>query len=409
MKVLHTSDWHLGQSLYGHKRYEEFKSFLNWLGSLIETEGIRVLLIAGDVFDSSTPSNRAQELYYDFLQKASRTCCQNIVVIAGNHDSPSFLDAPKRLLRVLDVYVIGQKAETAEGEVLVLYDKKDKPQVVVCAVPYLRDRDIRIVESGESVEEKAAKLIAGIREHYRDVCSLAEQKQSELSKEGHPEIPIIVMGHLFMAGGKAVGSGKIRELGSLAQVDADIFPDSIDYVALGHLHIPRQVDEAEHIRYCGSPIPLSYGEADQEKTVSIVEFGDSRPTINMIPIPRFQPLERIAGSLDEITSRLNQLCRDKSNAWLEIEYTGVEPAGNLRETVNESIASSSMEIGRIKNKTVLNRVLTSIQDEEMLEDIDVHRVFESCLETILPHERNGLRTSYKEILQLLREKDPRAD
>lgn len=139
MKVLHTSDWHLGQSLYGHKRYEEFKSFLNWLGSLIETEGIMVLLIAGDVFDSSTPSNRAQELYYDFLQKASRTCCQNIVVIAGNHDSPSFLNAPKRLLRVLDVYVIGQKAETAEGEVLVLYDKKDKPQAVVCAVPYLRD------------------------------------------------------------------------------------------------------------------------------------------------------------------------------------------------------------------------------------------------------------------------------
>lgn len=172
---------------------------------------------------------------------------------------------------------------------------------------------------------------------------------------------------------------------------------------------PRQVDEAEHIRYCGSPIPLSYGEADQEKTVSIVEFDDTRPSINMIPIPRFQPLERIAGSLDEITSRLNQLCRDRSNAWLEIEYTGVGPAGNLRETVNESIASSSMEIGRIKNKTVLNRVLTSIQDEEMLENIDVHRVFESCLETILPHERNGLRASYKEILQLLGEKDPRAD
>ena len=370
-----------------------------------------MLLIAGDVFDNGTPSNRAQELYYDFLQKASRTCCQNIVVIAGNHDSPSFLDAPKRLLRALDVHVVGQKAKTAKGEVLVLYGEGSRPQAIVCAVPYLRDRDIRVVEPGESIKEKDAKLIAGIKKHYQDVCSLAEQRQSELSKEGHPRIPIIVMGHLFMAGGKTVGGGGIRKLGLLTQVGADIFSASVDYVALGHLHIPQHVDGAEHIRYCGSPIPLNYDEANQEKTVIIAEFGDAAPNIDIIPIPRFQFLERIVGSLDEITTRLSQLCKDGSNAWLEIEYTGAELVGNLREIFYESIAGSSMEIRRIKNRTAFNRVLTSIRDEEMLEDLDVHRVFESCLKSfeIPPHERNGLLTSHNEILQLLSEKDSRAE
>ena len=411
LKVLHTSDWHLGQSLHGRKRYEEFKSFLDWLSAVMEAEGIDVLLIAGDVFDSSTPSNRAQELYYDFLLKASRTCCQNIVVIAGNHDSPSFLDAPKEILRSLNVYVIGQKAETAEGEVLVLHGEGSRPQAIVCAVPYLRDRDIRIVEPGESVEEKGAKLVAGIKEHYRDVCELAERKQLELSKEGHPKIPIVVMGHLFMVGGKTVSGGEIGELGSLTQVGADIFPASINYVALGHLHIPQRVDGAGHIRYCGSPIPLSFGEAKQEKTVIIAEFGDAPPNIHVMPIPCFQALESIVGSLDEITAGLSRLCEDGSDAWLEIEYTGAELVGNLWEIFHESIADSSMEIRRIKNRVFSARALAPIQDEEMLENLDFHQVFESCLDDskIPPDERNGLLASYNEILQLLSEKDPRAD
>jgi len=411
LKVLHTSDWHLGRSLYGQKRYEEFKNFLDWLSAVIETENIDILLIAGDVFDNSTPSNRAQELYYNFLVGTSKTCCRSIVVIAGNHDSPSFLDAPKGLLRALDVHVLGQKTPTAEGEVIAIHGDGASPPAVVCAVPYLRDRDVRIVEPGESVEEKDAKLVAGIKEHYREVCSLAKQRQSELSEKRGSKIPIIAMGHLFIAGGKIIGGGGIKELGSLTQVGADIFPAFIDYVALGHLHIPQRVNEAEHMRYCGSPIPLGYGEAGQEKIVIIAEFGETALTTHTVPIPRFQALERIVGSFDEISKRLHQLREDGSNAWLEIEYTGAEIIGNLRETFDESVNGSDMEIRRIKNKAVFDRVLTSIENEEMLEDLDIHRVFESCLDLfeIPPHERSGLVASHGEILQLLSEKDWRTE
>ena len=120
MKFLHTSDWHLGRSLYGRKRYEEFSAFLDWLAQTIESEKVDTLLVAGDVFDTTTPSNRAQELYYRFLCRVSASCCRHVVVIAGNHDSPSFLTAPKELLRVLDVYVVGSISDDLDEEVIVL-------------------------------------------------------------------------------------------------------------------------------------------------------------------------------------------------------------------------------------------------------------------------------------------------
>jgi len=120
MKILHTSDWHLGRSLYGKKRYDEFSAFLDWLAETIEEQGIDALLIAGDVFDTSTPSNRAQALYYRFLCRVATSCCRHVVVIAGNHDSPSFLNAPRELLRALDVHVVGATTENLEDEVIVL-------------------------------------------------------------------------------------------------------------------------------------------------------------------------------------------------------------------------------------------------------------------------------------------------
>ena len=158
MKFLHTSDWHLGRSLYGRKRYEEFTAFLDWLTQTIEDEKIDALLVAGDVFDTSTPSNRAQELYYRFLCRVAASCCRHVVVVAGNHDSPSFLNAPKELLRALNVYVVGSMTEAYEDEVFIL-QADDKPEAIVCAVPYLRDKDIRTVEPGETIDDKNAKLV----------------------------------------------------------------------------------------------------------------------------------------------------------------------------------------------------------------------------------------------------------
>ena len=129
-----------------------------------------MLLVAGDIFDTSTPGNRAQKLYYQFLCQVANSQCRHVIIIAGNHDSPSFLNAPKELLRALDVHVIGSISESPEDEVLLLHDLEGNPELIVCAVPYLRDRDIRTVEAGESIKDKERKLIEGIRGHYSSVC-----------------------------------------------------------------------------------------------------------------------------------------------------------------------------------------------------------------------------------------------
>ena len=239
MKILHTSDWHIGRALYGRKRYEEFEAFLNWLAELIEREDIDVLLVAGDVFDNSTPSNHAQGLYYRFLCRVAALPKRHVVVTAGNHDSPSFLSAPRALLKFLNVHVMGSASDSPEDEVIVLPGPDREASLIVCAVPYLRDRDIRTAEAGESVEDKERKIIEGIRAHYREVCDCAEEKRAMLDKS----VPIVAMGHLFTAGGQTVDGDGVRELyiGSLAQVRSDVFPESIDYLALGHLHVPQRV------------------------------------------------------------------------------------------------------------------------------------------------------------------------
>jgi len=413
MKLLHTSDWHLGRSLYGRKRYDEFAAFLDWLGSTIETEGIDALLIAGDIFDTSTPSNRAQELYYRFLCKAAGSCCRHIVIIAGNHDSASFLNAPKELLRALNVYVVGAITEEPEDELIILKDARDHPEAIVCAVPYLRDRDIRTVEAGETMEDKNSRLIEGLRNHYSAVCAVAEKKQKKLEGSGHAGIPIIAMGHLFTAGGKTLDGDGVRELyvGSLAHVGKDAFPPSIDYLALGHLHVPQIVGGSEHIRYSGSPIPMGFGESLQNKKVIAAEFRTKKPVIREIQVPCFQALERISGSLDEIYAGIEQLNSDNSSAWLEIEYTGADIIANLRELIDEALEGSSMEVRRIKNKRIIDRIIGTLCEDETLDDLDVNDVFERCLDTfeVPPEDRPGMIQSYHEIITSLHEEDVNAE
>ncbi len=160
-----------------------------------------------------------------------------------------------------------------EDEVLVLCDKQGAPELIVCAVPHLRDRDIRAVEAGESIEDKQRKLIEGIRNHYAAVAAFAEQQRTALGAD----IPLVAMGHLFTAGGQTVDGDGVRDLyiGSLAHVTAEIFPENFNYLALGHLHVPQKVNGSEIMRYSGSPLPMGFGEAKQQKSVCMVEFDNS--------------------------------------------------------------------------------------------------------------------------------------
>lgn len=301
LNILHTSDWHLGRRLYGRLRYDEFESFLQWLQDTISAQQVDILIVAGDIFDTMTPSNKAQALYYEFLGKVSKSCCQHVVIVAGNHDSPTFLDAPSNVLKFLNVHVIGTACDDVSDEVLVLEDKDNHPHCIIAAVPYLRDRDVRSTQAGESAQTKDANVIAGIRAHYDEVADIAKTAQAELIKTHQRHIPIIATGHLFAAGGKTTDDDGVRELyvGSLGKISADMFDDSFDYVALGHLHVPQRVGGCAHIRYSGSPIAMGFGEARQQKQVLLIQFGavadtDAANPLSVEPITTNVPIKETA-------------------------------------------------------------------------------------------------------------------
>ncbi len=408
MKILHTSDWHIGRTLYGRKRYEEFEAFLDWLAETMRHNEIDALLVAGDVFDTSAPSNRAQELYYRFLCRVAASSCRHVVVVAGNHDSPSFLDAPKELLKALDVHVVGSASDPRD-EVLVLRDAQGAPELIVCAVPYLRDRDIRLSEAGESVEDKERKLIEGIRSHYATVAELAEQKRRTLGAG----IPVVAMGHLFTAGGQTADGDGVRELyvGSLARVTAEIFPESFDYVALGHLHVPQRVNGSETVRYSGSPLPMGFGEARQWKSLCLIEFLGAAPSVRLLDVPVFQRLERVEGDWNSILSRILELSLTGARCWLEVAYEGGDVVGDLRERVEAALSGTQLEILRIKNNRIIDCVLGRIHEEETLDDLNVDDVFERCLAVheVPEEQRPELLRTYRETLSSLYDDDVRAE
>lgn len=414
MKILHTSDWHLGRTLYGRRRQEEFAAFLDWLLDCISTQGVDVLIVAGDIFDTSTPGTAAQELYYRFLARVGSTGCRHVVVIGGNHDSPSFLDAPAGLLRALDVHVVGQACAEPADQVLLLRDELGEPQLLVCAVPYLRDRDIRQAQAGESISDKEQKLLEGIRAHYEAIGQVAEAVNAELAQQ----VPIIGTGHIFAAGGQTVDGDGVRDLyvGSLAHVHAGVFPACFDYVALGHLHAPQMVGGQEHIRYSGSPLPMGFGEAKQQKSMCQLQFaadgeGTYVPQIELLDIPVFQRLERISGNLADICLRLQALREENESVWLEVLYTGAEVVSDLREQLEEQVAGSALEILRIRNQRVQQQVLEQEIPEETLDDLNELEVFERCLQAheVPEQQHDELLHSYHQVLDSLHGEDAMAE
>lgn len=409
MKILHTSDWHIGRTLYGRKRYEEYDLFLDWLLDCIRQEKIDALLLAGDVFDNGTPGNRALEQYYRFLCRAAGAGCRHVVVTAGNHDSPSLLNAPRELLQYMNVHVIGCMTDLPEDELLLLEDSDGRPGVIVCAVPYLRDRDIRRAEAGETCEDKDRKLLEGIRDHYRMVGELARAKRAELGLN----LPIIAMGHLFTSGGQTVEGDGVRELyvGSLGQVKSDIFPDYFDYLALGHLHLPQRVGGADNRRYSGSPIPMSFGEAGQNKQVLKVELSANGVQVQEIKVPCFQLLATVRGEWNQIVNRIGELKAETVPVWLEVIYDGEQLIGDLQERLRELTEGSLLEILRIKNIRLAERTLSRINTEETLDDLEPQDVFARCLEahSVPQEQRDDLAALFREAVAALHEDDAQGE
>lgn len=408
MRLLHTSDWHLGRSLYDKKRYDEFESFLNWLAEFIDGEKIDLLLVAGDIFDSSAPGNRAQELYYGFLWQISQSCCRHVVIIGGNHDSPTFLDAPKNLLNMLNIKVVGAITGNPADEIFILKNKNGETEAIVCAVPFLRDRDIRTVEAGESPEDKTRNLLENISGHYREIVNEALKLQTNKNI-----VPVIGMGHLFTRNARTSEGDGVRELyiGNIAHIDGEDISKGFDYMALGHLHMAQKAGDSETVRYSGSPLPMGFGEAEQAKKVIVADFIDQLPAISEYPVPCFRELIRITGDLDSISGRITELKSSGSKAWLEIEITSLTAATMITSHFDEMLKGSDLEILRIKNKNIVDRALTPLADNETLEALSDSDVFRRCLEAYeIPEEEKALLTeTYNEAITSMQNADLNAN
>jgi exonuclease SbcD len=205
----------------------------------------------------------------------------------------------------------------------------------------------------------------------------------------------------------------VRELyvGSLARVGADVFPQSIDYVALGHLHVPQAVAGREAVRYSGSPLPMGFGEAGQQEAVLLVELEHGPPKVSPVQVPRFQELARLQGGLQDIFKRIEELKTAGSRAWLELIYDGAEIVADLGAQLEAAVAGSRLEILRIKNARAVERVLTSVESGDTLEQLDVHEVFNRCMDTFAVPEAQQpeLLDTYGRALSALYEEDPRAE
>ena len=408
MRILHTSDWHLGHKLFGRHRDTEFASFLHWLSDLISKQNIDVLIVAGDLFDSQTPSNRSLALYYSFLSSVSNSCCKHIVITAGNHDSPTLLDAPKALLKALNIHVIARVPENMEEELILLENSKGEPQLMVLAIPYLRDRDIRLSEASESSDVKQQKLLHGIYEHYAAMCQLAEEKQKSLPTR----IPVIATGHLFCKGGKTREGDGIRELyvGNLIHIGLDCFPDSIDYLALGHLHSAQLVAKQHNRRYSGSPLAMSFEDATEEKVVLLVDIN-GKTTIKKFVVPCFQKLRHLSGDIEKILSELRSLTIQEESILLEIHYKGLLLIDDLQEQIYSAIEGTELEVLRIQNKRMYDYVLQQSSEIKSLDELTPKQVFLQCLSThqIPENQRDELLSDFTQVVSLIADHDTNPD
>ena len=259
MRLLHTSDWHLGQSLHNFERTFEHQCFLDWLLDTIVAEEIDALLVAGDIFDTANPSAGAQKQLYRFLQQARvRSPLLDIVIIAGNHDSPGRIEAPAPLLEAHGTSVIGHIVRLADGEidigrhVVPLHDKSGAVQAWCLAIPFLRPGDVPRLPAPVAGEAPVDAYLGGISLLYQQAYALAAARRQ-------PGQSVVAMGHCHMVDGAAsLDSERRIVIGGTEALPASMFDPAIAYTALGHLHLSQRVGQKQHLRYCGSPIPLSF-------------------------------------------------------------------------------------------------------------------------------------------------------
>jgi exonuclease SbcD len=376
MKILHTADWHIGKKLHKHELREDFDLFIDWLYDTIKEQEVDLLLVSGDIFDLANPSSEARKQYFQALVKLQKLNIK-IVMTGGNHDSPNMLNAPSELIRLLDINIVGGLPEQLEETIIPIKNEKGEVEIVIAALPYLRDADLRQAVEGQNNEERKQAILNGIENTFI--------KAAEICKNQYPNIPAIAMGHLFAAGMETSESEREIQIGNLAAFNANQFGDYFSYIALGHIHKPQQVKAKVPTFYSGSPTPLSFSEYNDQKRVIIVDTIDFK--IESVAVPVFRKLMILSGDLDSLQQKLTDLAAQEGLQSL-IELILKEDEYNAQKIIDFEIIINEFETTGyeiVKHKTEFKHKLqgtSEIFDEQsQLQNLKPKDIFSKMIES----------------------------
>ncbi|WP_413676246.1 exonuclease subunit SbcD [Pantoea dispersa] len=371
MRIIHTADWHLGQFFYSKSRAAEHQQFLDWLLAAIVQHQVDALIVAGDLFDTGSPPSYARELFNRFVVALQPSGCQ-LIVLAGNHDSVATLNESRELLACLNTRVITSATPGGEQQVLTLQQRDGTPGALLCAIPYLRPRDILRSQAGQSGRDKQLSLLQAIEQHYQHCYAAAVAQREAMGST----LPIIATGHLTTVGVSKSDSVRDIYIGTLDAFPAQAFPPA-DYIALGHIHRAQRIADSDHIRYSGSPIALSFDELGREKSVFLLEFSTRLESVTPLVIPSFQPMQMLKGAMAEIEQQLTAFHTYEGDlpVWLDIEITTQEYLSDLQRRIEQLTEALPVEVLLVRRSRDQRQRSLARLENETLSELKVEEVF----------------------------------
>lgn len=401
MRLLHTSDWHLGQHFMGKTRQAEHEALIQWLLQQVQQHAVDAVLIAGDVFDTGAPPSYARELYNQLILQL-HDAGTRLIVLAGNHDSVATLEESRQLAGRLGATVIPALSTQPAEQVITLHGRQGKPAAVLCAVPFIRPRDVLQSQAGQSAEEKQLSLQEAIFSHYQQLYALAEDQRHQHGER----LPVIATGHLTTVGASASESVREIYVGALQAFPTTAFPPA-DYIALGHIHRPQLVGGLNHIRYSGSPLTLSFDELGQKKQMLLVDLNeDGLQQVTPLEVPVFQAMATVRGSLAELENAIPQAAQAGSAerpVWLEVTVCEDDYLSDLQTRIQSISEGHAVEVLRIRRDR--SEAIARLQAESRvtLEELQPQDVFSQRLAplNLQPDLQTELQSRFETVMQAL--------
>lgn len=391
MKILHTSDWHLGQNFFGLSRQFEHQQLINWLVTQVQEKDVQAVLIAGDLYDTGAPASYARQLLSQLIAKLHACNCQ-LWLLAGNHDSVAVLQESQSVLQCLNTHVI---TTSGQAQVHTLTNRDGKACAQLLPMPFIRPRDV--LAGHESGENKTLG-----------------QRISELYHQGYQQaksldLPVIATGHMTILGASTSDSERDIYIGTLEAMPSSALPN-VDYLAMGHIHRPQIIGGKQHWRYSGSPIALSFSEANQQKSMVLLDTDDlAQP--EMIDLPTWQPMAALedltlAQLVSQVEAKLAQVnLASEQKLWLSLSFN--ETRRDLTKQVHELLADLPAQVLKVQRQQV-SPALAWQQRQVSVNELTPMQVFSQRLREaeLAEDTEQALTECYQQILAQVQNQQP---